>query len=399
MSLADTILLKILSRAERSKVNLSDRAIRESLKSPNHAFWTLGYDQRNALYERMRAAERAGCVRLEWSRLGGDDRPLEGIVLSDLDRLAIFLGRVTNSEVVDDAKAMLSPWLDNKRVVEVIRAWENLKSVRTLGPESAADFADAIKVMTIARSESMDELIARPLSTRLFGNSKRIEALIRHLDILSAESLIAPARHSHEVLGELGISKEPQPFLVAGSGTLLLAPDQVCPIVRPFIGVSNREVSGYQGYPAWVLTIENLTTFHQAARLLVGREDGLVIYTGGMPSPAWRAAFRNVIGNMPNSVEFYHWGDFDEGGFRIAKVLQATASDVGKLIRPWRMDAESARESGVQTTPAIASNMARFAKNCGWDAISDGIKSLTNPFTAEQEGLALVLPDIHCPCN
>lgn len=393
MSPADAILDKLLARAERSRVKLSDRVIRESLKSPDNPFWTLGYDQRNALYERMRAAEKAGCVQLEWSRLGGDDRPLEGIVLSDLDRLAKFLGRATNAKNVDDAKAMLRPWLDNERVAEVIRAWESMKQVRTLGPESAADFADALKVLTITRAESMDELIARPLSTRLFGNSKRIEALIRHLDILTAESLVAPARHLHEVLGELGISKEPQPFLVAGSGTLLLAPHQVCQIVRPFIGVSNREVYGYQGAPAWVVTIENLTTFHQAARLLVGREDGLVIYTGGMPSPAWRSAFSFVIKSLPDSSKIYHWGDFDEGGFRIARVLQTTASGVGKSIRPWLMDLKSTRYNSVPSTSAIAANMARYANDCGWHDICGQLRSLEKPFTAEQEGQVVLLPD------
>lgn len=393
MSPADELLHKLLDRAERSRVKQTLRTIRESLKSPEHQFWSLGYDQRNGLYERMRAAEKAGCVRLEWSRLGGDDRPLEGIVVTDLDRLAKFLGRPTNTHVVDRAKAILSPWLNDDRVNEIIRAWENLKPVRTLGPDSAVDFADALKVVSTARAESMDELIVRPLSTRLFGNSKRIEALIRHLDILTADSLSAPARHLLEVLGEMGISKEPQPFLVAGSGTLHLKPDQDCPIARPFIGVSNREVSGYQGSPAWVLTIENLTTFHQVARLLVGRKDGLVIYTGGMPSPAWRSAFIAVIHNLPDSVKIYHWGDFDEGGFRIARVLQATASGVGKVIQPWLMDLTSTLNNSVPSTQPIAANMARHATNCGWHDISDQIQSLENPFTAEQEGQSIRLPD------
>lgn len=393
MSPADEILNKLMARAERARVKQSDRVVRESLKSPDNPFWTLSYDQRNALYERMRAAEEVGCVKLEWSRLGGEDRPLEGVVLSDLDRLAQFLGRVTNARVVDEAKEMLAPWLDNERVIDVIRAWENLKSVRTLGPESAADFVDALKVVSTARAESNDELIVRPLSTRLFGNSKHIEALIRHIDILTADSLTASARHPHEVLGELGITKEPQPFLVAGAGTLKLRPNQDCPIARPFIGVSNSDISGYQGAPAWVLTIENLTTFHQAARMLVGREDGLVIYTGGMPSPVWRQAFSAVIINLPERTKIYHWGDFDEGGFRIARVLQTAALGVGKVILPWLMDVESARNKSVPSSTAIASYMANYANDCGWHDIFQQLRGLDNPFTAEQEGQIVKLPN------
>lgn len=392
MSPADAILDKLLARAERARVKQSDRVIRESLKSPDNPFWTLSYDQKSALYERMRAAQNAGCVRLEWSKLGGEDRPLEGIIVTDLDRLAKFLGRATNFTAVDNAKAILTPWLDNDRVGEVIRAWENLKLVRTLGPESAPDFADALKIVETARAETIDELIARPLSTRLFGNSKRLEALIRLLDILTADTLTAPARHPHEVLGELGITKEPQPFLVAGAGTLHLNPDQDCTIARPFIGVSNREVSGYQGTPDWVLTIENLTTFHQAARLLVGREDGLVIYTGGMPSPAWRSAYLNVLVGIPEQCKIYHWGDFDEGGFRIARILQKTASLFCKTIEPWLMDIESTRLSKLQTTPSVAKNMARYAEECQWNQICNQILSLENPYTSEQESQTVVLP-------
>src|SRR5690606_21024339 len=111
-----------------------------------------------------------------------------------------------------------------------------------------------------------------------------------------------------------------------------------CTIVRPYVGVAPRSVGGLTSAPAWVLTIENLTTFHLAAAALKGRQDGLVVFTGGMPSPAWVAGFIRLTGNLPHSTLFYHWGDIDVGGFRIAARLQEVAVPIGSSLQPWLMD-------------------------------------------------------------
>src|SRR5690606_9569914 len=118
-----------------------------------------------------------------------------------------------------------------------------------------------------------------------------------------------------------GLVKEPQPFLLAGTGRVLLASCDACPVVKPFVGVSNRAITSYVGSPRWILTIENLTTFHAASQALDG-DAGLVIYTAGMPSPTWCTAFQRILASLPASITVYHWGDIDPGGFRIAAYLR-----------------------------------------------------------------------------
>lgn len=218
------------------------------------------------------------------------------------------------------------------------------------------------------------------------SRSARASSVVAHGD-MTAEHLSAPARQQEEVFGALGLLKEPQPFLVAGTGTLALRPSQDCPIVWPFVGVSNRHVVGYSGTPDWVLSIENLTTFHQASQH-PDAAAGLILYTGGMPSPSWCRAYASVLDSLSESTPVYHWGDIDQGGFRIAAHIRA------RCIRrhpfhPWLMDATRLDGSTYsEATEAVRTGMARHARNAGWETLSQHMSSRT----LEQEGIAIHLP-------
>ena len=388
MSLADDVLADLLQRGERARLRGSDRAIQTAFTGANSPYWQQGYEQRQHAHLRFAAAERSGAVQLRWAKQGGDDRPLEQVRLLDVGSLAAFLGIASNAETMQRACAALKDWLAAyPRVTELLDAWEHLKSPRGLGAQSAADFADALRVLDALQAEHDDDQIVRVLSRHLFRDSKRIEALARHIDLLTAEQLGAPARQQEEVFGTLGLVKEPQPFLVAGTGHLALEASQFCPVANPFVGVSSRHVIGYAGAPAWVLSIENLTTFHQACRH-PDAAFGLLLYTGGMPSPSWCRAYARILDAIPMSVPVYHWGDIDQGGFRIAAHIRRRCI-LRHAFHPWLMDA--ARLSGIpfsEATDAVHVNMARHARDAGWDALSNHLL----PRTIEQEGLPVRLP-------
>ncbi|HLL18346.1 MAG TPA: Wadjet anti-phage system protein JetD domain-containing protein, partial [Rubrivivax sp.] len=226
----------------------------------------------------------------------------------------------------------------------------------------------------------------RALSVSLFANSKRIEQLARPLDLLTAESLSAPARHWDEVFALLGLVKEPQPFLVAGTGSIGLWSDQSCAIVKPFMGVSNKAVRAYVGSPNWVLTIENLTTFHLASQLLDGRA-GLIVFTGGMPSPSWCRAYAFLLKALPVAVPAYHWGDIDQGGFRIAAYIKEKCLGDRPYL-PWLMDTASLQGPTTPASDAVSNAMARSAAKAGWVALGQSMQ----PFCIEQEGVEVALP-------
>ncbi len=388
MPLADAVLTELLHRGERALLRGSTRTIQADFTGTDSPYWRQDYEQRQHCHVRLAAAEKAGAVELRWARQGGEDRPLEKVRLVDAGRLAALLGTATASEAVRQARTFLEPWLDSSpRVAELIEAWSRLKSPRGLGSDSAPDLADALRVLDALQRSQGDDQIVRVLSRNLFRDSKRIEALARHIDLLTADGLGAPVRRPEEVFNALGLVKEPQPFLVAGSGRLELAASPDCPVARPFVGVSNRHVTGYSGTPAWVLSIENLTTFHQASQH-ADAGNGLILYTGGMPSPSWCRAYSAILASIPERTPVYHWGDIDQGGFRIAAHLRSTCVHRHRF-HPWLMDAgEMDAAASCVTTEAIRNSMARHARDAGWEALTQRMLART----AEQEGIPIRLP-------
>lgn len=174
--------------------------------------------------------------------------------------------------------------------------------------------------------------------------------------------------------------------MVAGAGTILMQNGPDCTIAQPYVGVAPQSVRGLAATPKWVLTVENLTTFHLAAEALKGRDDGLVVFTGGMPSPAWVAAFRRLTGQLPSVTIFYHWGDIDVGGFRIAARLQQSAMPEGASVRPWLMDVVH-HGRGEEVSDSTRDAMRLAALRAGWIGFGN------HPaMTLEQERVEVVLP-------
>jgi len=390
MPLADDVLADLLQRGERARLRGSDRAIQTAFTDAGSAYWHQGYEERQRCHLRFAAAEHSGAVHLKWSRQGGEDRPLEKVRLLDMDKLATFLGTATVSESVRTARTLLNPWLAAyPRVAELLDAWASLKSPRGLGTGNARDFSDALRVLETLKHGDGEDQIVRVLSRHLFQDTKRIEALARHIDLLTAEHLSAPARQQEEVFGALGLLKEPQPFLAAGTGTLTLHPAQQCPIVWPFVGASNRYVTGYFGTPAWVLSIENLTTFHLSSQH-PDAAAGLILYTGGMPSPSWCRAYVRILDSLPESIPTYHWGDIDQGGFRIAAHIKNKCIH-RHAFHPWLMEAaQLERTAYSEATEATRASMARHALDAGWEELSRTMLSRT----IEQEGIVIRLPAV-----
>lgn len=396
MPLAEDVLIDLLRRGERAGLRGSERAIQTRFTSADSPYWRQSYEQRLHCHVRFAAAERIGAVALRWARQGGEDRPLETVRLVDLGRLASFLGLDTLSDAVLAAQTTLNPWLQAyPRAAELLDAWGRLKSPRGLDIGSAPDFADALRVLEAMKRVDGQDQIVRVLSRGLFHDSKRIEALWRHIDLLTAEELGAPARQQEEVFSALGLVKQPQPFLIAGAGSLQLAPTQICAIAWPFIGVSNQHVIGYAGAPAWVLSIENLTTFHQASQH-PDAASGLVLYTGGMPSPSWCRAYARILEAVPEHIRVFHWGDIDQGGFRIAAHLKRKCVHRHTFL-PWLMNArDHDRQAASEVTEDARINMARHAQEAGWDALSQCMPAIK----IEQEGVVLSLPvALDCPAN
>ncbi len=151
----------------------------------------------------------------------------------------------------------------------------------------------------------------REFSARLFQDSKRIEALTAQLDILLSGSIEEPKGCGPGLAG-VGLFREEHPVLLAGH--VHIVRDRSTGLIdAPYIGLPAATIQGVASKVTEVITVENKTTFHSEAKR---RQDDLVllIYTAGMPSPAWRAMYGRLLESLPPTTPIHHWGDVDEGG-------------------------------------------------------------------------------------
>lgn len=334
-------------------------------------------------------AVRAGAVVAEPADFGREDRRLQRLRLRDLAALAALLGLPLQADALRAAEAAFAdhraahPVLD-----EVLARWGSGRQVRGHGPEVAATLVDAIRAVDARRADPTRESLLRRESVRLFGDSKRLEALTRWLDLLITGETEPSGLEQAQIWSALGLRKEPQPVLIAGRGDAMLD-DGPLPLRRPYLGLPVDAVRTLKTTAQYLLTIENLTSFHDAARAL-GDGDGLLLYTGGMPSPPWRAFYARVLHGLPASTRLYHWGDIDEGGFRIAAVLSTVATDAGRVLHPWRMSPQDAPPGSAKPTTAALEKMIASARRAGWDALAEALRA--NPVCVEQEAMDAVLP-------
>lgn len=337
--------------------------------------------------ETFLAARDAGAVTLQRDKLNPKDGLFERIDLVDVRALAQFLGRSTYADQLAQTVTQLEPLKANFPVIqEVIERWRGMAKVRGLGPQDAGAWIDAAKTIQACAARSQDAIAApvREFSARLFLDSKRIEALTLQLDILLSGSVEDSPRAAAQVWQELGLFREEHPVLLAGH--VHIVRDRSTGLIdAPYMGLPAATIQGVTSTVIEVITIENKTTFHSEAKR---RQDDkvLLIYTAGMPSPAWRVMYGRLLGSLPPTTPINHWGDVDEGGFRIASTIAAVARAAGFALQPYRMSPEDVPlEMRVRASARTLERIQHFAFAAGWSELGQAMREAE--FVAEQETL------------
>lgn len=341
------------------------------------------------------AAERSGAIRIIPAKRRVAPNDVKAVIVTDIDALAERLGFDVRSTQVAQAHGQLSPYLDAFPVLEkVLARWKAGRAVRGTIPSPRAVHAllDAIRVR-LEREGKTDEVLLRRESIRMFNDSKRIEKLSRWLDLLAEGSLVASGLSRNEIFSALGLHKEPQPFLIAAEA-IVTNGDIESRLFRPYHGLPTADVERFQfdPDPECVVTVENKATFHEMALLAKGTR-ACVIYSGGMPSSAWKKAYAKVLESVHNNVPIYHFGDLDVGGFRIAHAIFDVAGEYGRTLKPWLMDPANLVGAGYTLYPAKDSQIKRMQALCeriGWHALVDSIALV--PGLLEQERVTTRLP-------
>lgn len=392
-TLAQRLLYKLLTEGERCAAGVRSRP--PSLKALDLADYrnTISLKDKDEFESVMRAARAHGAVRLVWDHgsvnEGAPDDFIERVNLATLTSLADFLGERSRGDLQAEAVALLAPQLDSFPVLaQLCERWALLRNVRRLGPESAQTWLDATRVIIFARGLREADAIVLPIreaSYRIFKDTKRLEKLAPAVNVLLNNDLDASPRASDEVWKEIGLFREEQPIRLAGN--VMIKRERVTAILdAPYAAFAATSILGIVDVPEHVTTIENLTTFHSEARRQCN-EKCLLIYTGGTPSPSWRAMYRRLLASIPDSVLVRHWGDVDEGGFRIATLIAQDGKHAGKILQPWRMHPDDIPEDLRRpASEGTVARMSSYALSAGWPEISAAVE--VAKMTVEQEGLA-----------
>lgn len=338
--------------------------------------------------ETFLAARDAGAVTLQRDKLNPKDGLFERIDLVDVQALAQFLGRSTYADQLAQTVAKLEPLKADFPVIqEVIGRWTGMVKVRGVGPQDAGAWIDAAKTIQACAARGQEAIASpvREFSARLFQDSKRIEALTAQLDILLSGSVEASSRDASQVWQELGLFREEHPILLAGHVQIERTRSTGL-IDAPYMGLPAAAILRIASLISLVMTIENKTTFHSEAKRRQN-ESVLLIYTAGMPSPAWCAMYMRLLGSLPPATPIHHWGDIDEGGFRIASTIAAVARVAGFALQPYGMSPDDVPEAmRVKASVRTLERIQHFACTAGWSDLGRSVRDAG--FVSEQEALA-----------
>jgi hypothetical protein len=95
--------------------------------------------------------------------------------------------------------------------------------------------------------------------------------------------------------------------------------------------------------------------------------------------------YQRLLAGTPPGVPVSHWGDVDEGGFRIAAFVSRLAAAAGHRLEPWSMRPSDVPQSQRRpAAPRTVQRMAKFARDAGWRELAYEIE--TTGIVAEQEG-------------
>lgn len=403
MSVALELLHRLFKRAQAAQSRGQSECIKLSLTQAqcSEYFAMRNLADADEFRAQLAVAERKGAIALHLAPRQAAPRDVLAIAVADLSALATHLGLDMRAAQVAQAREQLVAYRDEFPVIDaILEAWGTGKKVRGEAPtvDVRQEVIDAVRVMRARRGKS-DEVLMRRESGRLFEDSKRIEKIGRWLDVLYGGDLKPSGFKRREVFSGLGLHKEPQPFLIATDDAVVNGGGVESRLFRPYHGLPMTGIDGFrfEKTPSCLLTVENKETFHELAVRATGTRV-CVIYTGGMPSPAWQQVYAKALQALPDGTPVYHFGDLDVGGFRIAHAINQTANMQSRTLLPWLMDPTQLKQRGhtlYEATDSQVDAMRHWCQRIGWKVVADHL--ISSPGMLEQEVVAPSLPHERSP--
>jgi len=358
----------------------------------------------------MQQLEKDSLIGLEWVRFS-EGEYLQRIVLTEpaLPRIYQLLNRRSKIELYRDAEIIVSQWQETappeltqfyKFILEKLQTLDNLPG--SLKPGRDKELNDILAGLHAVFESRDGDIAKRLLSVRLYGDSKRWQALEKQITAIIKEfNLIESGgtEDSAEALAERGIVNNPGQINLAGPLVFSTPAGQVdLQAFYPDLGLSTEMAADLtvDSCPAEaVVTVENKTSFYQYVRCMPAAH--LAIYLGGYHNPPRRKLLRELdryFKKNDRRVSFYHWSDLDYGGITI---WQSLVEKTGLSFQPLLMDEETYLKHlayGQPIDDSYCRKLARLIENPALEIFHALIRlMLEHKMRIEQEAVEIKFHD------
>lgn len=343
-------------------------------------------------------AEHRGAISIRWDARAGARAHAERLDLVDGQVLAKHLGVTPRWDAVGVAREALGPHVARYPALDgVMDCWRRGVAARGTRPSDVSDWLDAIRIVEHCETLRGRDVPVRRASAKLFGDSKRIQGLSALIDVLTQGSVGSPIRDEEEVLQELGLMRFPPTWMLSADAEVVCEAGTLR-VVAPYLGLAPTAVQAFHALEGTgcLMTVENLTTFHEAAQRRSERSGIAVLYTGGMPSPSWRRVYMLLLQALPASARVLHWGDVDAGGFRIAGHLAGLCDAAGRRLELHSMSGSASHpEDGLARGTLGAGELSQIRRICdrwGWQQAAVDVEA--HRLAIEQESMPFTWPEV-----
>ncbi len=307
--------------------------------------------------QEMQLLHQYGYVNLEWEPFN-EGQFLKRVLLRTeaLAKIYNLLNRTPKKELYRSTACLMEKW-SRHAPPELQPFYQHILSrLNQLQPLPAAlkpghekEIEHLLKGLHAFFETRKTEISKRLLSVRLYGDSKRWEALEKNI-IYLLRNFCLPGKEAlgddKDILAERGIVDNPVHINLAGPLVFSTTRGRVdVTNFYPDVGLppemaADLTVKACQAEA--VVTVEYKASFYHYVR--EGPSNHLVLYLGGYHNSPRRKLLQKVYKYLINhgqEAKFYHWGDMDLGGINIWYTLK---EKTGIPFQPIYMDVDTYRE-------------------------------------------------------
>ncbi len=386
-----SILTKLVDKYERSVLSKSgsDRNVQIMIKSSDPIlknYWSEdSYLYRDQIHLSIDKLSKLKLVFVSYDF----NKEIETIALN-IDMISEaykFLKRINPKE---EEKVIIDFLSSLTTKVESIASFAKTMIERLQNYQSIASYVDNIEnlklyVYAIEEMVNLEEdTLKRNFSKKIFNDSKTFEKLEGKICKIIKDFSDIDENDNDTILEKYHIVKTPTFVYIKGDITLKINQEEIH-LKRyghelALSSTAMNDLSVNELGVKKVLTIENLTTF-----VAFNNPEFICIYLGGFHNSVKRNLLKKIAIH-DKSIEFYHFGDIDAGGFLIFEDL-VNKTDI--QFKPYMMDIDTLKKYESNWTRLTVNDKKRLKESvsCHFKNIIEFM--LQNNCKLEQEAIIL----------